>query len=91
MKELVEIIISYASIWAPALVSILGIITTVVVAINNCSKAISEFKSDEILKDIKSELNNVTHENAELIRCNKLLLDQITKIQGYADAKKKEE
>ena len=79
MEEILAIILSYVSIWAPSLV-----------AIHKCKEAFDKLNKDETLKEVKTKLNTVASENEELIRCNKLLLEELTKIRGYADAKKKE-
>ena len=88
--KVLETFIEYASIWMPSLVAILGVVTTVLTCLSKTKETIDEFKKDKTLKEVNEKLKKVVSENDELIRCNKLLLDQITKIQGYADAKKGE-
>ena len=83
MKEIIEILVNYVSIWAPSVVSIMGIIITTLKA----NAAFRQFKSDQTIKNLSIKMDNLARENAELIRCNKLLLDKITHINGYADAK----
>lgn len=90
MEQIFEIIIQYASIWAPSLVAILGVITTILVALGKTKDAFDQLNRDETLKDVRKQLVSLAQENAELVRCNKLLLEQITKIKDYADQKKKE-
>jgi hypothetical protein len=90
MTEIIQIIIEYASIWAPSLVAILGVVTTILVALGKTKDAFAKLNKDETLKEINTKLTQVANENEELVRCNKLLLDEITKIKGYADTKKKE-
>lgn len=90
MEAVIALIIQYAAMWAPALVAVLGTITTVILAINKCRDAINEWKSDDTMRDIRANLAKVSQENEELVRCNKLLLDEITKIKDYADHKKRE-
>ena len=91
MEELLRTIVEYVSIWAPSLVAILGVVTTILVALGRTKEAFDKLNKDETLKDVNSQLKKLTTENEELIRCNKLLLEQITKIQDYADIKKKEQ
>lgn len=91
MTEILEIIVEYAAIWAPSLVAILGTITTVILALNKCRDAILAWKNDATLRDVKEKLTIISQENEELVRCNKLLLEELTKIKGYADAKKGED
>lgn len=91
ITEILELIVEYVAIWAPSLVAILGTITTVILAINKCKDAILAWKNDATLADVKNKLTVIAQENEELVRCNKLLLEEITKIKGYTDAKKREE
>ena len=85
ITALVEMII----IWLPALVSILGIVGTVVGTIAKTKSAIAEIKDSTELKDATAEMKRLATENQELIRTQKLLLDNITRIQNYADEEKK--
>lgn len=90
MQEIVDIIISYTAIWGPAILAIAGIIITVLKCMTEIRRHVEDLKNDTDLKDVKDNTAEIMVENKELIRCNKLLLDQLTKIQGYADAKDKE-
>ena len=90
MEEILRIIVEYVSIWAPSLVAILGVVTTILVSLGKTKEAFAKLNKDETLKAVNTKLTKVVNENEELIRCNKLLLDELTKIKGYADAKKKE-
>ena len=85
-----EMILSYIAIWSPALVAVLGVVTTVVLALGKLFKAIQDFKNDKSIADLTTALDSLRRDNEELVRCNKLLLDQITKIKGYADTKQEE-
>ena len=86
ISTLIEMLI----IWLPALVSILGIVGTVVGSIAKTKSAIAELKDSTELREATAEKKRLASENQELIRNQKLLLDQITKIKGYSDAKKEE-
>lgn len=88
MEEILKIIVEYVAIWAPSLVAALSVVTTVLVALGKTKEAFEKLNKDETLKDVKANLNKVAADNEELIRCNKLLLDEITKIKDYADTKK---
>lgn len=90
MTEIIEIILEYIAIWAPSLVSIAGVITTVLLAIGKTKKAADALKNDVELANLAKEAKRLANENEELVRCNKLLLDNITKIKDYADQKKGE-
>lgn len=82
---LITTILSYVAMWCPALVSVLGIVAAVIIAIGKVRAAIEEFRSSTDIHDMRTELARLTTQNKELIRCNKLLLDRITKITNYAD------
>lgn len=90
MTEILQIIVEYVAIWAPSLVAILGIVSTVLVALSKTKEAFSKLNKDETLKELKADMKKLISENEELVRCNKLLLDNYTKIKDYADTKKKE-
>jgi uncharacterized protein YoxC len=81
-------VFEYASIWAPALVAILGIVVMVIQAVHKVKLAIEDFKADKTLSDVNDKLTTLTQENEELIYCNKLLLEQLSHIKEYADIKK---
>ena len=90
MNEFYAVLIEYVAIWAPSLVSILGFIAMLVPTFIKCRDWLKGLKEDKTLVEISDRLEKVSRENAELVRCNKLLLDQLTKIQDYADHKKEE-
>lgn len=87
MEELFELIMSYVSIWAPSLVAILGTVSTIIVGIAEMKK----FVDKKTLAEVYAKMDEIAAQNAETNRCNRLLLDQLTKIQNYADQKKKED
>lgn len=90
MTEILQIIVEYVAIWAPSLVAVLGVVSTVLVALSKTKEAFSKLNKDETLKELKTEMKKLVSENEELVRCNKLLLDNYTKIKDYVDTKKKE-
>jgi uncharacterized protein YoxC len=87
MEDLFITIAEYAALWTPALAGILGIVVTVLTTISRLNEALKTLKADTTLSQLKSDLKRISAQNEELVKCNKLLLDQITKIQGYADHK----
>ena len=87
ITTLIEMII----IWLPSLTAILGIVATIFSSLGKTKKAIAELKDSTELREATAEMKRLSQDNKELIRNQKLLLDQITKIKGYSDAKKKEE
>lgn len=90
MNEFLQIIVEHVSIWAPSIVAVLSIVCTVIPAIVKVSEALKKLREDKTLAEVGRKLETLASENEELVRCNKLLLDKITKIQNYADHKKEE-
>lgn len=93
-----ETIIACLVAWAPSIVAILGVVGTIIAAFNVLGKhlaeakaTITELKGTKEWKEASTKLANLAAQNEELVRCNKLLLDQLTRIKGYADEKAKEE
>ena len=84
MEAIVSIIVAQASLWGPAVAAIFGIILTVAKAIG----ALRQIKEDSSMKDLRNEMHELVQENQEITRCNKLLLDEITRIKDYADHRK---
>ena len=87
MNEIIGIILEYAAIWAPSVVAILGIVYSVLVAMNKTKAQWEKLKGDTDFKDLKEQLIQQSKENEELIKCNKALVDNITKIKDYVDHK----
>ena len=87
ITTLIEMII----IWLPSLTAIFGIVATILSALGKTKKAIAELKDSTELREATAEMKRLSTENKELIRNQKLLLDQITKIKGYSDVMKKED
>lgn len=106
MEAILALIVSYFAIWAPALTAIFGIVFSVIKAIGKVSTAINEAKAEVARLKGEQEVERADHNekiaeleakieayqtklNAILTR-EDLLLDQLTKIQGYAEAIEKE-
>ena len=90
MTEFYTVLIEHVAVWAPSLVSILSSIALMIPVFIKCRDWLKGLKEDKTLVEVSERLEKVSRENAELVRCNKLLLDKITKIQDYADNKKEE-
>ena len=73
------------AIWAPSMTAILGVVATIVYALGKTRDAFDKLNKDETLRELRDKLDVVIGENKELIRCNKLLIDELTKIRDYAD------
>ena len=89
MEMILLTIAEYASIWAPSLIAILGVIVTVAKALANVKGAIEEVKADKTLAEVNNKLTTIAHENEQLVKTNKILIDKITQIENYTDLKEK--
>lgn len=90
MEQIIEIVLSYASIWVPSIVAILGVISTILVALNKTKEAFAKLNKDETLKELKTQLTKVIKDNQELRAYEKVLVDEMTKIKNYVEDLKKE-
>lgn len=90
MNEIFGLIVQHVSTWLPALASLLVMFAGIIPVILKVKGALDEIKRTKEFEDVTMQLKILSNENKELIRCNKLLLDRITKIEDYADAVKKE-
>ena len=90
MQEIVDLIVSYASIWVPAIVAVFGVIITVVKCMTEVKNYVDQLKDDKDLRDVKNNTAEIVKENRELMRQNKMLLDNITRIKDYTDNKRDE-
>lgn len=90
MNEIFDLVIQYVSTWLPALASLLVMFVGIIPTILKVKGALDEVKKTKEFEDVKNQLIIISHENKELVRCNKLLIDKIAKIEGYTDAVKKE-
>lgn len=85
---MLETILYYATMWGPAIVSILGIATTVIVAIGKVINAIGEWKvakenETTVSNKLHADMQTLVNENKKLQLYNQKLLEHITKIAGY--------
>lgn len=90
LTALFEIVVQYASIWGPSVVAVFGILISVVSSLTKVKTAIEEFKQDKTIDNLRNEINTIGSELRETNRQNALLLDELSKIQGYSAIKKKE-
>ena len=91
---IVDTIVAYCAIITPALAAILGVVALIVKVMSKLNEASKKFKEEvaaikdsDSFKENSMQLAQLLADNAELKRLNRLLLDQITKIQNYADNK----
>lgn len=90
MEVIIATILEYAAIWGPALVAMLGTVAAVLTSIAKCKEAAEKLKTDPTITNLGKKFEAMAQQNEELMRCNKLLIDEITRIEGYADSKKHE-
>lgn len=90
MEQIIEIIVAQLAIWAPSLIAILGVVSTTLGSLSKAKNSWNELKNDTDFKAIKEELRLCSQKNAELVKYQKMLLDEITKIKGYAEHKEAE-
>lgn len=96
MEEIVSIILEHASIWVPSLTAILGIVTTILMALSKIKTAIEDFKNTDVLQTLSEDLKKALNDNEALKQQNEnireqydILIDEITKIKNYRESKKK--
>lgn len=80
-----ELILTYVSMWAPALVAILGVVASVLFAVGKVKSAINDLRKTEDIANLTKELQTLAAENKELRHRESLILDEITKIKNYAE------
>ena len=84
MMEIYDLICGYIAIWIPSIAAILGIIYGLI----KFKSTMNELKQDELIKQYRADIQSLRTALTESTRTNKLLLDKITKIEGYAETKK---
>ena len=95
-----EFLLEQLTLWSPTVASVIGIVVTSLFTIYKLVKAINDFKerNKEEIKalidndsQIKIDLNNIVEENKELKRTISILVDKLTKVDGYVEAKLNEQ
>lgn len=84
-----ELILTYVSMWAPALAAILGVVASVVFAVAKVKSAINDLRKSDDIANLTTEINRLAAENKELRRTENLILDELTKIENYAEQVRK--
>lgn len=95
MEETVQIIVSHVSIWMPAITAVLGIVGSVIVAINKIKAsatetkaAIAEFKKDETIKALRADVEASLKENKAIREQYDILIDELKRIKDYRENRK---
>ena len=91
-----ELILQQITLWMPTITSIAGIVITVICTIYKVLKAINEFKDrnkeqiQALIDDdekLKADMQSIIAENRELKKTIGILVDKLTHIDGYVEAK----
>ena len=93
MEAIVTLIVSYCSMWMPALTAIVGVIVLLVSAfakvkgaVNDTQTTIKEVKDDKTFKDLAQEIKEQKELDRLVMKGQNVLIDRITKIENYMDA-----
>lgn len=83
MDLIVEMIVSYVAIWVPSLVAVIGLVGTILSAVNKTKSALKELKNEDSFKQLSVKLSKAIADNKQLKQQNDIIIDQLTKIKGY--------
>lgn len=86
--EVLELVMTYASMWAPAITAVAGIIATVILAIGKVKSAIESWQESNdsektTFEELKANLKESIAQNQRLQAYNQKLLEELTRIKGY--------
>jgi predicted histidine transporter YuiF (NhaC family) len=88
MEAAIELILSYVSIWMPSLTAIIGIVTSVLIALSKVREATEELKKDETIKNLANEVNALLRENKAIREQYDIIIDELKKVKNYRENKK---
>lgn len=80
-----EFLVTLCATWAPSITAIVSVVVVVLTSIAKTRAAFNEFKADNTLNEVKGQLERALSDNAEIKRQNNILIEQITKVKGFAD------
>lgn len=83
MVQIVGIISTYVAIWLPALTAILGVVSTVIIALNKTRAAIAELKNTDTLKSLSTQVKQELQQNTQIRKQLDVIIDQLAKIENY--------
>lgn len=97
LQALITFILEQWTIWAPSLVSIVGIVCGILgygakikAALNEVKGATIELKDEKTMKELMNQLQASQSENAELRKQVKQVMEQLTRIKGPQEESKNE-
>jgi predicted histidine transporter YuiF (NhaC family) len=88
MEAAIELILSYVSIWMPSLTAIIGIVTSILIALSKVREATEELKKDETIKNLANEVNALLRENKAIREQYDIIIDELKKVKNYRENKK---
>ena len=98
MEAIVALIVSYCSMWMPALTAIVGVVVLLVTAyakmknaVKDSQDAITQVKDDTSFKDLAQQIKDQQELDRQVIRAQSVIVDRITKIEDYMTQKEREE
>ena len=98
MEAIVALIVSYCSMWMPALTAIVGVVVLLVTAyakmtraVKGSQDAITQVKDDTSFKELSQQIKDQQELDRQVIRAHSAVIDRITKIEDYMAAKEREE
>lgn len=84
--EFIDIIIANISIWFPSVIAVLGTICSLIAGAKRIGDYVKLLHEEEGIKEVKEELQVLLKQNKELVKTNKMLIDEIKRIEGYCDS-----
>lgn len=85
MEQVIELILSYVSIWMPSLTAIIGIVASIIIALNKVKTSMEEFKKDDTIKDLSNEVKALLRENKAIREQYDIIIDELKKVKNYRE------
>lgn len=90
MEAIIAIIIEQATIWAPSLVAIIGVLVGVLKGASTLKEATKDIRNEKCFKDIREELEKQHgdllrehHDNIIMKRQLQEVINQLSRVQDY--------
>ena len=83
MQTLINYIITYASMWAPAVTAVIGIIVLFIKGFKTIKNTVTEIKDEQSIKDLKSEVENQNMINKQIRDELRTVTEQLQKVKDY--------
>lgn len=89
LTEIYELVISYISIWLPAVISALTVICGVVSSLVNIRRAVNELRNTKDFTDLQAKIAAQDAHIQELNETLKITINESKKIKDYTETKSK--